>query len=371
MSERPLGWRDLLSRMDGWGLAVFLILFLAGVVAIYSASQGTQGAIGNFALRQVVWGGISLVAYFVVLRIGHDWFLRRAYAFFGLALLLLLIVLLKGHVAKGAQSWISIGPFRLQPSEFGKVALGLGLARFCCLRPPREPRAFVEALGLAGLAGILVLVQPDLGSAIVYGVMTLAGLIVAGANRRYLLALMGGVLALLPLAWGALKEYQRLRLMVFINPYVDPLGAGYNVIQSRIAVGAGGLWGRGFLAGTQSKLRFLPEPHTDFIFSVFAEEFGFVGCLVVLILFSFLIWRLFSAALMTRDLRAKILVAMFAAWIWFQLFESVAMSMGLAPVTGLPMPLFSYGGSSLLSTAIALALVQSVYVAARKSYNRV
>lgn len=371
MSGDEGGWKMLLARMDRWALIPVVVLFFTGIVAIYSASQGAHGVSGHFAFRQVIWGGISMVAYFLVLRIGHDWFLRRAYSIFGLALLLLLIVLLKGHVAKGAQSWISLGPFRLQPSEFGKVALALGLARFCCIRPPRDPRAFLEALGFAGLAGVLVLVQPDLGSAVVYGVMTLAGLIVAGANRKYLLFLVGGVMALLPVAWGFLKEYQRLRLMVFINPYVDPLGAGYNVIQSRIAVGAGGLWGRGFLAGTQSKLRFLPEPHTDFIFSVFAEEFGFAGCFIVLLLFSFLIWRLFSAATMTRDLRAKVLVAMIAVWIWFQLFESVAMSMGLAPVTGLPMPLFSYGGSSLLSTALALALVQSVYVAARKSYSRV
>lgn len=371
MNDRPWGWGHLLGRMDRLGLLLFITLFAVGVAAVYSASQGTQGTVNRYAVRQLVWGAVSLVAYLAVLRIGHDWFLRRAYIFFGLSLFLLLVVLLKGHVAKGAQSWIGLGPFRLQPSEFGKVALALGMARFCCLRPPRTPRTFLEALGMAGLAGMLVLVQPDLGSAVVYGVMALSGLIVAGSNRKYILGLMGGFLALLPLGWSMLKEYQRLRLMVFVNPYVDPLGAGYNVIQSRIAVGAGGLWGRGFLAGTQSKLRFLPEPHTDFIFSVFAEEFGFVGCLVVLLLFAFLIWRLFSAALLTRDLRSKILVAMIASWIWFQLFESVAMSMGLAPVTGLPMPLFSYGGSSLLSMAIALALVQSVYVAARKSYTRV
>ncbi len=371
MSGRSAGPDGFWGRIDRWGLALFLLLFAVGVMTIYSASQGTGGVVSRYAVRQIVWGCISFMAYFTVLRVGHDWFLRKAYSFFCVALLLLFVVLINGHVAKGAQSWIGIGPFRLQPSEFGKVALALGLARFCCLRPPRTPRHFLEALGFAGLAGLLVLIQPDLGSAVVYGVMTFAGLIVAGANRKYVFYLVGGVAAMLPLGWSVLKEYQKLRLMVFINPYVDPLGAGYNVIQSRIAVGAGGLLGRGFLEGTQSKLRFLPEPHTDFIFSVFAEEFGFVGCVAVLLLFSLLIWRLFSAALMTRDLRAKILVSMFATWIWFQLFESVAMSMGLAPVTGLPMPLFSYGGSSLLSTTIALALVQSVYVSARKSYTRV
>jgi rod shape determining protein RodA len=153
-----------------------------------------------------------------------------------------------------------------------------------------------------------------------------------------------------------------LRLLVFLNPYSDPLGAGYNVIQSRIAVGSGRILGKGFMMGTQSKLGFLPEPHTDFIFSVFAEEFGFLGGVFLLVLFSLLLWRIVAAGIKSRDLRGKVLVASIAGWIWFQLVEGMAMSMGLAPVTGLPLPFLSYGGSSLLALGIALGLVQSVVV---------
>ncbi len=178
----------------------------------------------------------------------------------------------------------------------------------------------------------------------------------------YLVGLCGAALLAMPFAWHFLKTYQRLRLMVFLNPYVDPLGAGYNVIQSRIAVGSGRLVGKGFMMGTQSKLGFLPEPHTDFIFSVFAEEFGFLGGIVLLALFSLLLWRIIAAGVKSRDLRGKVLVASIAGWIWFQVLEGMAMSMGLAPVTGLPLPFLSYGGSSLLSLGIALGLVQSVFV---------
>jgi rod shape determining protein RodA len=166
----------------------------------------------------------------------------------------------------------------------------------------------------------------------------------------------------MPFFWNTLKEYQKLRLYVFLDPYIDPQGAGYNVIQSRIAVGSGGLWGKGFLHGTQGRLHFLPEPHTDFIFSVYAEEFGFVGAMIVIILFALLLWRLLRAAFRTKDPRAKLLCVGTSAWIWFQVMESIAMSMGLAPITGLPMPLFSYGGSSLLMEFVALALAQSVAI---------
>ena len=162
-----------------------------------------------------------------------------------------------------------------------------------------------------------------------------------------------------------------MRLLVFLDPTRDPLGAGYNAIQSRIAVGSGGFWGKGFLEGLQSKLRFLPEPHTDFIFSVYAEEFGFWGTVLLLLIFGVIFMRLVLAGLKSRDMRGKILVAGAVAWIWFQMFESIGMSMGLMPITGLPLPFLSYGGSSLLSIFIALGLVGSVYVGSASRYKQV
>ena len=337
-------------------------LFFIGLFSIFSASLGMEKNAGAFVVRQAIWGLVSFSAYAVVLRIGYLRLLELAYRLYGIALILLVIVLVLGHVARGSQSWIGFAGIRLQPSEVTKVALALLLSKHLCRHPVKKPRDLAGVLALAGMSLVLVLAQPDLGSAIVLSVMILTALYAAGTPVSYLVGLCGAALLAMPFAWHFLKTYQRLRLMVFLNPYVDPLGAGYNVIQSRIAVGSGRLVGKGFMMGTQSKLGFLPEPHTDFIFSVFAEEFGFLGGLALLALFSLLLWRIIAAGVKSRDLRGKVLVASIAGWIWFQVVEGMAMSMGLAPVTGLPLPFLSYGGSALLSLGIALGLVQSVFV---------
>jgi rod shape determining protein RodA len=337
-------------------------LFLIGLFSIFSASLGMEKNAGAFVVRQAIWGLISFGAYALVLRIGYLRLLDRAYRLYGIALVLLMFVLVMGNVVRGSQSWIGFAGIRLQPSEVTKVALALLLAKHLCRHPVNGPRDLAGVLALSGLSLILVLAQPDLGSAIVLAVMIFTALYAAGTPGKYLLGLSGAALLAMPVAWHFLKAYQRLRLMVFLNPYVDPLGAGYNVIQSRIAVGSGRLLGKGFMMGTQSKLGFLPEPHTDFIFSVFAEEFGFLGGIGLLALFTLLLWRIVAAGVKSRDLRGKVLVASIAGWIWFQILEGMAMSMGLAPVTGLPLPFLSYGGSSLLALGIALGLVQSVVV---------
>ena len=337
-------------------------LFFIGLFSIFSASLGMEKNAGAFVVRQAIWGLVSFSAYAVVLRIGYVRLLELAYRLYGITLILLVIVLVLGHVVRGSQSWIGFAGVRLQPSEVTKVGLALLLSKHLCRHPVKKPRDLAGVLALAGVSLVLVLAQPDLGSAIVLSVMILTALYAAGTPVRYLVGLCGAALLAMPFAWHFLKTYQRLRLMVFLNPYVDPLGAGYNVIQSRIAVGSGRLVGKGFMMGTQSKLGFLPEPHTDFIFSVFAEEFGFLGGLALLALFSLLLWRIIAAGVKSRDLRGKVLVASIAGWIWFQVVEGMAMSMGLAPVTGLPLPFLSYGGSALLSLGIALGLVQSVFV---------
>ncbi|MFA0888899.1 MAG: rod shape-determining protein RodA [Synergistales bacterium] len=346
--------RNLLSAAVG--------LFLVGLFSIFSAGLGMEKNAGAFVIRQATWGAVSFAAYVAVLRIGYSRLLDWAYRIYGIVMILLFFVLILGHAAKGAQSWIGFRGIRFQPTELAKVALGLFLAKHLCRHPVEEAKDLVGVLGLAGISLILVLLQPDLGSAIVLSVMIFTALYAAGTPVRHLLGLCGAALSTLPVAWHFLKTYQKLRLMVFLNPYIDPLGAGYNVIQSRIAVGSGRLVGKGYMLGTQSKLGFLPEPHTDFIFSVFAEEFGFLGGIALLGLFFFLLWRILAAGVKSRDLRGKVLVASIAGWIWFQVLEGMAMSMGLAPVTGLPLPFLSYGGSSLLGLGIALGLVQSVVV---------
>jgi rod shape determining protein RodA len=349
-------WRSLLGALDYPLLLTALILYCLGVAVIYSAAGGSSGRGGFYASRQLVWGAGALVVMALTLRLNLELIMEKSYWIYGLCGALLLVLLLLGHRVKGAQSWISFGFFRIQPAEFAKLGLALVMGHHLMNHPPVDLKNFLGALALGGIAAFLVLLQPDLGSALVYAVMIFAALLAAGAPKRYLASLAGCALALLPAGWLLLKDYQKKRILVFINPELDPLGAGYNVIQSRIAVGSGHFFGAGYLHGAQSKLRFLPEPHTDFIFSVYAEEFGLVGCLVLLLLLTFLLWRMITIALRSRSPAAKIMIASLSASIWFQSVESIGMSMGLLPVTGLPLPLMSYGGSSLLTTMTAIAV---------------
>jgi rod shape determining protein RodA len=369
MEEKRLSLLENLAVLDKTQLFSVFALFFLGVLAIFSAGAGFDGRGVNFASRQLVWGACSVVAFLVTLRIGYEKFLREAYLLYGISLLLLLSVMVLGMSVKGSQRWIDLGIFRFQPTEFVKITLILVLSKHVCRYPPVDLPSFLGAFAIAALSGILVLAQPDAGSAIVYAVISFVAIVVAGAPWRYPAGLLAATAAALPFAWHLLKEYQKMRIRVFIDPWIDPLGAGYNVIQSRIAVGSGGLLGKGFMEGLQSKLRFLPEPHTDFIFSVFSEEFGFVGSVGILFLFALFFWRLIDAGLRTKDNRAKVLIAGISTWFWFQMLQSIGMSMGLLPVTGLPLPLVSYGGSSLLSFSIALGLAQSVYVSTLKRYR--
>lgn len=344
------------------------LLFLLGLVAIYSAGYSSQYHSSPYAVRQLIFGIISFVLYYFIMRIGYKNMISVAIPLSCVAIVLFILLLVVGYTSKGAQSWFNLGFIRLQPSEIGKIAFALLLAKFCTLFTPSDTKGLALAFGILMLFLVPILLQPDLGSALVYSVMFFSVLIIAGAPAKLLFSLMGIGIAMLPIGWLLLKPYQRMRLLVFIDPSVDPQGAGYNVIQARIAVGSGGFFGKGFLNGTQAKLHFLPEPHTDFIFGVFSEEFGFIGCALVLFLFGLLLWQILTTVSKSRDPEARILCTAIAAWIWFQMTESIAMCMGLAPVTGLPLPLFSYGGSSLLAILAGLALVQGVEIAYNKEH---
>jgi rod shape determining protein RodA len=362
LPEAGYTWSEIRAGFDHTLSGIALALFALGLVSIYSAGIGARSATMTFVIRQLVWAGVSAVVYAIVLRVGYRNFVRLSHWFYGLTVTLLVALDAIGAVSKGAIRWFQVGGLSFQPAELGKITLILMLSRFCSRYPPDNFKNLAGALLLSGVSVVMVLVQPDLGSSLVYVAIITAMLVVAGAPGKYLGAMAAAAVAATPLFWKTLRAYQKLRLIVFLDPYVDPQGAGYNVIQSRIAVGSGGLWGKGFLQGTQGRLHFLPEPHTDFIFSVFAEEFGFVGCFVVVTLFACLFWRILRNAFRTKDTRAKLLCIGVVAWLWFQVMESVAMSMGLAPITGIPLPLFSYGGSSLLMVATGLALVQSVAI---------
>ena len=360
--EVGYNWSEIRSGIDRVMIAVMCALLFLGLASIYSAGRGVRSSTVIYVTRQSTYALVSAFVYVCVLRVGYRNLVRLSYWFYGVTLLILLALDAMGVVSKGAIRWFQIGGFSFQPAELAKVTLILFMARFCSRRPPENIKNLVSVLALTGACVLMVLFQPDLGSALVYVAIIFAVLVVAGTPGKYL----GGIVVLgivaMPFFWRTLRAYQKTRLIVFLDPYVDPQGAGYNVIQSRIAVGSGGLWGKGFLQGTQGRLHFLPEPHTDFIFSVFAEEFGFVGGVIVVALYACLFWRILRGAFRTKDLRAKLLCIGIVAWLWFQVMESIAMSMGLAPITGLPLPLFSYGGSSLLMVTVALALAQSVTI---------
>ncbi|MDR1472732.1 MAG: rod shape-determining protein RodA [Synergistaceae bacterium] len=360
--EFNYSWGEIRGGLDRTMLVTVLVLFALGLASIYSAGIGVRTSTVVYVVKQLTWGAVSAVVYVFVLRAGYQDFVRYSYWMYGGTVALLVVLSMSGTISKGAVRWFQLGALNFQPAEMGKVVLILAMSRFCSRNTPNSLKNLFMALAVFGVSVVLILLQPDLGSSLVYVAVMFAMLAVAGAPGRYLGGMVLAGLAAAPFLWGTLRSYQKLRLVVFLDPYVDPQGAGYNVIQSRIAVGSGGLWGKGFLHGTQGRLHFLPEPHTDFIFSVFAEEFGFVGGVIVVALFACLLWRVVRAAFQTKDVRGKLFCIGVAAWLWFQVMESIAMSMGLAPITGLPLPLFSYGGSSLLMTALALALVQSVAI---------
>lgn len=359
-------WASLkedLSLTDKLMFFCAFMLALWGIFCIYSAAAGANGRGLNLALKQTAWLAFSIFVMLFIMIVGHSKMLEGAYALYGLALFSLVLTYIFAPKVNGAHSWIDLGGFRFQPSEFVKIAIILTMSKFLTRYPPFDFKTFMAGLGVISLPVILVLIQPDAGSALVYLVISFGMLVAAGTPFKYLGGLVGLGLSAIPvLIIFVLKEYQRNRILVFIDPMRDPLGAGYNVIQSRIAVGSGGFSGKGYMLGTQSKLKFLPEPHTDFIFSVFSEEFGFIGNMILILLFSILLFRIILAGIRSRDRRCKILVAGVASWFWFQMFESIGMSIGLMPVTGLPLPFLSYGGSSLLAIFIAIGLVASVYI---------
>ena len=360
--------KDDLAALDKLLLGGVALLIIVGIACIFSARAGA----GNgwaFATRQMGWFAVSIVACVTVVAIGYERLMDLAYPIYGATILLLLLTFFVSPEVRGAQRLIPLGFIRFQPSEFAKISLVILMAKFLTRYPPLSIKPFLGAIGMGLPVLSLVMIQPDLGSGIIYVVIIFSMLFAAGPPLKYLYSIAVSGVALLPVAWLFLRDYQRMRLLVFLDPTRDPLGAGYNAIQSRIAVGSGSLWGKGFLEGMQSKLRFLPEPHTDFIFSVYAEEFGFLGSILLLVVFGLVFARIITAGMRSRDIRGKIIVAGVAGWIWFQMFVSIGMSIGLMPITGIPLPFLGYGGSSLMSVCIALGLVGSVYAGSAKRYK--
>ena len=336
------------------------ILMMVGVIFIHSATFRTGE---DFAARQMVWLLIGFFCLFLTVQVGYRFFLSVSYFLYLLFFVCLIWVSLWGEIRLGAQRWIQIGSFSFQPSEFAKLGVVLALAHFLGSRNPWEGEAKVLGLTalIAGVPFLLIMKQPDLGTALVFLPLVVALLLVWGIRYRYLISTCLAGILVSPLLWFLLKSYQKKRILVFLNPNLDPLGAGYTAIQSRIAVGSGGLFGKGWLHGTQSQLNFIPEHHTDFIFSVIGEELGFLGSCLLLFLYGTLFYHMLEILQRTTDIKGRLVAAGVLSVLFFQVLINMGMTFGLFPITGITLPFISYGGSSLLANCIGIGLLVSVH----------
>jgi rod shape determining protein RodA len=313
--------------------------------------------------RQVTWFGLGLIAMFIAISFDYHYIDRVAYPFYGIMVVLLILVMIIGHSGGGSQRWINLGFFRLQPSEPAKIAIVLVMAKYFQSDEPARGY-FLRDLGapflLVAPLVILTLIQPDLGTAIILGIVFISMILMGGLRIRSFAYLVGAGLALLPIFWQFLRPYQRGRILTFLDPNRDPLGAGYHVIQSQIAIGSGRWFGKGFLNGTQNRLDFLPAQHTDFIFAVFSEEWGFAGCAVLLLLYFIMIAYCLGLVQRAKDRFGALLVFGMVAIIFWHVIINVAMVAGVLPVVGVPLPMVSYGGSALASMMFAIGVIINV-----------
>jgi rod shape determining protein RodA len=338
-----------------------LILCGMGVLQIYSATFGTPWR--DAWWKQMIWIGAGLLLMWVVSNIDYHTLMGQVPLFYVLSILTLIAVFLVGKQAFGSRRWIPVGGgFHFQVSEFVKLVIVLLVARYMTeLKGEQlEARDLWKLGALVGFPMLLIVLQPDLGTALTYIPILAAGVFLAGPRWQHVLVISLVILLALPVGWHFLKDYQKDRLVSFLDPGRDPKGSGYQVIQSKIAVGSGGMWGEGITRGFQTQLRFLPVPHTDFIFSAFAEEHGFVGVLVVLVVYFLLLMQIVQNAQTAPD-RAGIYICMgIFALLLFHVLVNVGMVVGRMPVTGIPLPLMSSGGSNILSVFMMLGLVNNV-----------
>jgi rod shape determining protein RodA len=355
-------WRRFRATLD-WPLTITVALITAiGLLNLYSATQGTQHA-GKFN-QQVGWVVVGVIGFAIATMIDYRAFLRVAWIGLGVVVVLLIVVQLLGRsaLANGSTRWIKLGVFRLQPTELAKLAVIMVLARMMQATDPGAYRW--RSLGLPGLALLvpigLIAIQPDLGSAILLTLVTLSvGYLCMPDVWPMVHVTLGGLCAI-PIVWETMQPYQKLRILAFLDPAADPTGSGWHTLQSIFAVGSGKLTGKGFMQGTQNQFNFLPEHWTDFPYSVWAEEWGFIGSVVLIILYAFLLLWILNVALRARDRAGAVICVGVAAMTFWHVVVNIAMVLGLAPVVGVTLPFISYGGSSLVTFFVAMGLVASV-----------
>ncbi|CQR64090.1 rod shape-determining protein RodA [Streptomyces leeuwenhoekii] len=376
------GWtrvfaRDSVARRLDWPILLSATaLSLIGAVLVYSATRNrtelNQGDPYFFLVRHLLNTGIGIALMIATVWLGHRTLRTAVPLLYGASVFLILLVLTPlGSTVNGAHSWIQLGGgFSVQPSEFVKVTIILGMAMLLAARvdagdkPYPDHRTVIQALALATVPMLIVMLMPDLGSVMVMVVIVLGVLLASGASNRWVFGLLGAGAVGAVAVWqlGILDEYQINRFAAFANPELDPAGVGYNTNQARIAIGSGGLTGSGLFHGSQTTGQFVPEQQTDFVFTVAGEELGFLGAGFIILLLGVVLWRACRIARETSDLYGTIVAAGIVAWFAFQAFENIGMTLGIMPVTGLPLPFVSYGGSSMFAVWIAVGLLQSITV---------
>jgi len=356
--------RRIIYHFDWAVLSLALALCGVGLMSVISATWGGKHqGLDPLVVRQLLWIGAGTALLTVAALFDYRALGTYAYPFYIVAVGMLIVVAIMGHSTGGSKRWINLGVLNLEPSEVAKLAVVLVMVRYLRDEPPKGGWSLLQIIIpglLLAVPVVLVLKQPDLGTALILILITGTLIFVGGLNWRVMLVLVLGAMLAAPVAWHYLKPYQRERLVSFLNPQSDPLGAGYHIIQSEIAIGSGGTWGKGFLKGTQARLNFLPEQTTDFIFSVFAEEFGFFGSIVLLGLYAALIARGAWIARHARDRFGTLLAIGVTGIIFWQVAINIGMASGMLPVVGITLPLVSYGGSSLIAMMTAMGVLISV-----------
>ncbi|MBP2649626.1 MAG: rod shape-determining protein RodA [Firmicutes bacterium] len=362
--------RRLLKNLDFTIIIVTAVLILISLVIIGSATHINNPSQERywFVERQGMFALANIVIVFILLHFDYKSLGKYANLLYAVNLIMLMAVMFVGQSALGAQRWIQIGPISLQPSEFSKIIMIISLAHMLDKRSGKL-NTFKEIIPVfiyVGVPFLLVLKQPDLGTALVFLAILFGMIFVAGINLKHLGAIGLAGAALMPIFWHFLKDYQKKRLTVFLDPNIDPLGSGYHIIQSKIAIGSGMLFGKGLFGGTQSQLNFLPENHTDFIFAVIGEELGFIGASIVLLLYFLLLYRSVKVAGEARDNFGMLLATGISSMLMFHLLVNVGMTAGIMPVTGIPLPLMSYGVSALTTNMVCIGILLNIYMRRQK-----
>lgn len=351
--------KKLLENLPNMMILVIMLISILGCVLIYSAENGNI----NLALKQFTIVIFSFLSSLIIANIELRKIYNFSYISYLIAIILLVLVILVGYKAMGAKRWLNLVFFKFQPSEFVKIAVIMTLAKFihntdtCKMN---KPITILQLLMIIAIPFLLIAKQPDLGTAISIIVIGGAILFCTNINIWFFITNLFLIAASVPVIWNILHEYQRNRIRIFLNPDSDPLGHGYNIIQSKIAIGSGGLFGKGFMNGSQSQLEFLPENQTDFIFATLAEEFGYLGCLILLALYLYIIIHSLSIASKSRKIFPKLIVIGSISYLTSQIIINIFMVSGFLPVVGIPLPLLSYGRTSILASFIALGFIFNV-----------